>query len=81
MKKIQQLNILNIKKEDLLEKIIERIRLENLTIGLSKGETKEVYDLMSGYKAFAKVDKVNFETNALLVFLFKNGYIQTKGEK
>ena len=47
----------------------------------SKGEVKEVYELISNYKAFAKVDKVSFETNALLVFLIKNGYIKTKGEK
>lgn len=64
-----------------MEKVIERIRLENLIEGFSKGEVKDVYSLITGYKAFAKVDKVSFETNALLVFLFKNGYIQTKGEK
>ena len=64
-----------------MEKVIERIRLENLMESFSKGEVKEVYDLISNYKAFAKVDKASFETNALLVFLFKNGYIQTKGEK
>ena len=64
-----------------MEKMIKRIRLENLMESFSKGETKEVYDLISNYKAFAKVDKVSFETNALLVFLFKNGYTKTKGEK
>ena len=64
-----------------MEKVIERIRLENLMGSFSKEEVKEVYSLITGYKAFAKVDKVSFETNALLVFLFKNGYIQTKGEK
>ena len=47
----------------------------------SKGEAKEVYDLISSFNSFLKPDKVSFETNALLVFLFKNGYIQTKGEK
>ena len=61
--------------------MIKRIKLENLMEGFSKGEVKEVYDLISNYKAFAKVDKVSFETNALLVFLFKNGYTKTKGEK
>ena len=64
-----------------MEKVIERIRLENLMESFSKGEVKEVYELISNYKAFAKVDKASFETNALLVFLFKNGYIKTKGEK
>ena len=64
-----------------MEKIIERIRLENLIEGLSKGESKEVYDLMSSFNSFLKPDKVSFETNALLIFLFKNGYIQNKGEK
>jgi hypothetical protein len=64
-----------------VNKVIERIRLENLMESFSKEEVKEVYSLITGYKAFAKVDKVSFETNALLVFLFKNGYIQTKGEK
>jgi hypothetical protein len=36
---------------------------------------------MSSFNSFLKPDKVSFETNALLIFLFKNGYIQTKGEK
>ena len=64
-----------------MKEVIERIRLENLMESFSKEEAKEVYDLISNYKAFAKVDKVSFETNALLVFLIKNGYIKTKGEK
>ena len=64
-----------------MEKVIERVRLENLIEGFSKEEVEDVYSLITGYKAFAKVDKVSFETNALLIFLFKNGYIQTKGEK
>jgi hypothetical protein len=61
--------------------VIERIRLENLIESFSKGETKEVYDLISSFSSFLKNEKVSFETNALLVFLFKNGYIKTKGEK
>ena len=65
----------------MVEKVIERIRLENLMEGLSKGEIKDIYSLLSSFNSFLKTDKVSFETNALLVFLFKNGYIQTKGEK
>lgn len=64
-----------------MEKVIERIRLENLIEGFSKGEVKEVYSLLTSFNSFLKNEKVSFETNALLVFLFKNGYIQTKGEK
>ena len=64
-----------------MEKVIERIRLENLMESFSKGEAKEVYELISCFNFFLKPDKVSFETNALLVFLFKNGYIKTKGEK
>ena len=65
----------------MVDKVIERIRLENLMEDFSKGETKEVYSLLTNFNSFLKNDKVSFETNALLVFLFKNGYIQTKGEK
>ena len=64
-----------------MEKVIERIRLENLIESFSKEEVKEVSDLLSSFNSFLKNEKVSFETNALLVFLFKNGYIQTKGEK
>ena len=64
-----------------MDKVIERIRLENLMEDFSKEEVKEVSDLLSSFNSFLKIDKVSFETNALLVFLFKNGYIQTKGEK
>ena len=63
-----------------MKKVIERIRLENLMEDFSKGEIKEVYDLISSFNSFLKTDRVSFETNALLVFLFKNGYIQNKGE-
>ena len=65
----------------MVDKVIERIRLENLMEGFSKGEVKDIYELISSFNSFLKPDKVSFETNALLVFLFKNGYIQTKGEK
>ena len=61
-----------------MEKVIERIRLENLMESFSKGE---VYELISSFNSFLKPDRASFETNALLVFLFKNGYIKTKGEK
>ena len=64
-----------------MEKVIERIRLENLMEDFSKTEIKEVYELLSSFNSFLKNDTISFETNALLVFLFKNGYIQTKGEK
>ena len=64
-----------------MEKVIERIRLENLMESFSKGEVKEVYDLISSFNSFLKPNRVSFETNALLIFLLKNGYIQTKGEK
>ena len=64
-----------------MEKVVERIRLENLMGSFSKGEVKEVYELISNFNSFLKPNKVSFETNALLIFLFKNGYIQTKGEK
>jgi hypothetical protein len=64
-----------------VNKVIERIRLENLMEGFSKGELKEVYELISSFNSFLKPNRVSFETNALLIFLFKNGYIQTKGEK
>ena len=64
-----------------MEKVIERIRLENLMESFSKGEVKEVYELISNFNSFLKPNNVSFETNALLIFLFKNGYIQTKGEK
>lgn len=64
-----------------MEKVIERIRLENLIESFSKGETKEVYSLLTSFNSFLKNEKVSFETNALLIFLFKNGYIKTKGEK
>jgi hypothetical protein len=49
--------------------------------GFSKGELKEVYELISSFNSFLKPNRVSFETNALLIFLFKNGYIKTKGEK
>ena len=61
-----------------MEKVVERIRLENLMESFSKGDVKEVYELISSFNFFLKPDKVSFETNALLVFLFKNGYIKTK---
>ena len=64
-----------------MDKVIERIRLENLMESFSKGEVKEVYELISNFNAFLKPNKASFETNALLIFLFKNGYIKTKGEK
>ena len=59
-----------------MEKVIERIRLENLMEDFSKGEVKEVSDLLSSFNSFLKNERVSFETNALLVFLFKNGYIK-----
>lgn len=65
----------------MVERVIERIRLENLMESFSKEEVKDIYSLISSFNSFLKTDKVSFETNALLVFLFKNGYIQTKGEK
>ena len=61
-----------------MEKVIERIRLENLMKSFSKGEVKEVYELISSFNSFLKPNRVSFETNALLVFLFKNGFIKTK---
>ena len=64
-----------------MKKVIERIRLENLMEDFSKGEIKEVYNLISSFNSFLKTDKVSFETNALLIFLFKNGYIKNKKEK
>ena len=64
-----------------MEKVVERIRLENLIESFSKEEVKEVYDLISSFNSFLKPNKASFETNALLIFLFKNGYIKTKGEK
>ena len=64
-----------------MEKVVERIRLENLMESFPKGEVKEVYELISSFNSFLKPNRVSFETNALLVFLFKNGYIKTKGEK
>ena len=64
-----------------MEKVVERIRLENLMESFSKGDVKEVYGLISNFNSFLKPNNTRFETNALLVFLFKNGYIQTKGEK
>ena len=64
-----------------MEKVIERIRLENLMESFSKGDVKEVYELISNFNSFLKPNNVSFETNALLIFLFKNGYIKTKGEK
>ena len=64
-----------------MEKVIERIRLENLMEDFSKGEIKEVSDLLSSFNSYLKNERLSFETNALLIFLFKNGYIQTKGEK
>ena len=64
-----------------MEKVIERIRLENLMESFSKGEVIEVYELISSFNSFLKPNRVSFETNALLIFLFKNGYIKTKGEK
>ena len=64
-----------------MEKVIERIRLENLMESFSKGDVKEVYELISSLNSFLKPNRVSFETNALLIFLFKNGYIKTKGEK
>ena len=64
-----------------MEKVVERIRLENLMESFSKEEVKEVYELISCFNFFLKPNRVSFETNALLVFLFKNGYIKTKGEK
>ena len=64
-----------------MDKVIERIRLENLMESFSKGDVKEVYELISNFNSFLKPDRVSFETNALLVFLLKNGYIQTKEKK
>ena len=64
-----------------MEKVVERIRLENLMESFSKGEVKEVYELISNFNSFLKPNRVSFETKALLVFLFKNSYIKTKGEK
>ena len=64
-----------------MDKVIERIRLENLMESFSKGDVKEVYELISNFNSFLKPNRVSFETNALLIFLFKNGFIKTKGEK
>ena len=64
-----------------MKEVIERIRLENLMESFSKGEVKEVYELISNFNFFLKPNRASFETNALLIFLFKNGYIKTKGEK
>ena len=64
-----------------MEKVIERIRLENLMESFSKGDVKEIYELISSFNSFLKPNNASFETKALLVFLFKNGYIKTKGEK
>ena len=54
-----------------MEKVIERIRLENLVESFSKGEVKEVYELISNFNSFLKPNNASFETKALLVFLFK----------
>ena len=64
-----------------MEKVVERVRLENLMESFSKGEVKEVYGLISNFNSFLKPNRVSFETNALLLFLLKNGYTKTKGEK
>ena len=61
-----------------MKEVIERIRLENLMESFSKGEVKEVYELISSFNSFLKPNRVSFETNALLIFLFKNGFIKTK---
>ena len=64
-----------------MDKVIKRIRLENLIENFSKEEEViGIYNLMSDFNSFLKNDTVSFETNALLVFLFKNGYIKNKGE-
>ena len=64
-----------------MDKVIERIRLENLMESFSKGDVKEVYELISSFNSFLKPNRASFETKALLIFLFKNGCIKTKGEK
>ena len=64
-----------------MDKVIERSRLENLMESFSKGDIKEVYELISNFNSFLKPNRASFETNALLIFLFKNGCIKTKGEK
>ena len=64
-----------------MEKVIERIRLENLMESFCKGEVKEFYYLISSFNSFLKPNRASFEINALLIFLFKNGYTKTKGEK
>ena len=63
-----------------MEKVIERIRLENLMESFSKGEVKEVYDLISNFNSFLKPNRASFETNALLVFLFKMVILKQKGK-
>ena len=35
-----------------MEKVVERIRLENLMESFSKGEVKEVYELISNFNLF-----------------------------
>ena len=54
-----------------MEKVIERIRLENLMESFSKGDVKEIYELISSFNSFLKPNNASFETKALLVFLFK----------
>ena len=61
-----------------MEKVIERIRLENLMESFSKGDVKEVYELISNFNFFLKPNKASFETNALLVFLFKTVILKQK---
>ena len=61
-----------------MEKVIERIRLENLVESFSKGEVKEVYELISNFNSFLKPNSVSFETKALLVFLFKTVILKQK---
>jgi hypothetical protein len=63
------------------DNIIERVRISNLIKNLPMEDRKEVFNLISQFKESIRGFEIEFQTIALLVFLYKNNLILKQKEK
>lgn len=65
----------------MVEKVVERVRINSLIKNLSMEDRKEVNHLISKFKESIGGFEVEFQTIALLVFLYKSNLILKQKEK
>lgn len=62
------------------DRMLERVKLEKLTQDLPIEDTREILSLVSQFKDFARFSEIEFQSMALLVFLYKNNLILKQKE-